>query len=159
MISFHLLCKPIFILEQFNGGLFFFKTTVAEDALLQEFFPCNNGDGNEDSGDPYSSDEFRMYEFESGCRRRDACEFAYGVFECWLHPASYRTQVCKDGKNCKRKVCFFAHTPHQLRVLPLHNQIQNHNSSSPPSSASVSVSVTSNNHYYVLCSNSSISLK
>ncbi|XP_027927203.1 zinc finger CCCH domain-containing protein 2 [Vigna unguiculata] len=54
-----------------------------------------------------------------GCNRGDACEFAHGVFECWLHPARYRTEACKDGKNCKRKVCFFAHTPRQLRILPV----------------------------------------
>ncbi|KAM1011745.1 hypothetical protein TB2_046887 [Malus domestica] len=52
------------------------------------------------------------------CSRGDSCEFSHGVFECWLHPARYRTEACKDGKNCKRKVCFFAHTPRQLRVLP-----------------------------------------
>ncbi|BAT92302.1 hypothetical protein VIGAN_07099800 [Vigna angularis var. angularis] len=39
-----------------------------------------------------------------GCNRGDACEFAHGVFECWLHPARYRTEACKDGKNCKRKI-------------------------------------------------------
>ena len=55
------------------------------------------------------------------CSRGDSCEFAHGVFECWLHPARYRTEACKDGKNCKRKVCFFAHTPRQLRVLPLNS--------------------------------------
>ncbi|TKY48885.1 Zinc finger CCCH domain-containing protein 2 [Spatholobus suberectus] len=54
-----------------------------------------------------------------GCSRGDACEYAHGVFECWLHPARYRTEACKDGKNCKRKVCFFAHTPRQLRILPV----------------------------------------
>nr|GME19836.1 zinc finger CCCH domain-containing protein 2-like [Ipomoea batatas] len=58
-------------------------------------------------------------EFRKGsCVRGDNCEFAHGVFECWLHPTRYRTEACKDGKNCKRKVCFFAHTPRQLRVLP-----------------------------------------
>ncbi|KAF5726036.1 zinc finger CCCH domain-containing protein 20 [Tripterygium wilfordii] len=58
-------------------------------------------------------------EFRKGsCRKGDACEFAHGVFECWLHPARYRTQPCKDGSNCRRRVCFFAHTPEQLRVLP-----------------------------------------
>ncbi|XP_031500701.1 zinc finger CCCH domain-containing protein 23-like [Nymphaea colorata] len=56
-------------------------------------------------------------DFRKGaCRRGDACEFAHGVFECWLHPSRYRTQPCKDGLNCRRKVCFFAHTPQQLRV-------------------------------------------
>ena len=58
-------------------------------------------------------------DFRKGnCRRGDACEFAHGVFECWLHPARYRTQPCKDGRNCRRRVCFFAHTPEQLRVVP-----------------------------------------
>lgn len=62
-----------------------------------------------------------------GCSRGDSCEFAHGVFECWLHPARYRTEACKDGKNCKRKVCFFAHTPCQLRILPV-----NHSRSASP---------------------------
>jgi hypothetical protein len=55
---------------------------------------------------------------KGGCRRGDSCEFAHGVFECWLHPARYRTQPCKDGVACRRRICFFAHTPDQLRVLP-----------------------------------------
>ncbi|KAK6944880.1 Zinc finger, CCCH-type [Dillenia turbinata] len=62
-------------------------------------------------------------EFRKGnCRKGDSCEFAHGVFECWLHPARYRTQPCKDGTNCRRRVCFFAHTPEQLRVLPQSSQ-------------------------------------
>jgi hypothetical protein len=28
----------------------------------------------------------------------------------------YRTQLCNDGTNCKRRVCFFAHTLSELRV-------------------------------------------
>ncbi|KAG4197757.1 hypothetical protein ERO13_A05G044600v2 [Gossypium hirsutum] len=58
-------------------------------------------------------------DFRKGsCKKGDSCEFAHGVFECWLHPARYRTQPCKDGTSCQRRVCFFAHTPEQLRVLP-----------------------------------------
>ncbi|XP_059276733.1 zinc finger CCCH domain-containing protein 20-like [Lycium ferocissimum] len=57
-------------------------------------------------------------DFRKGnCNRGDGCEFAHGVFECWLHPCRYRTQPCKDGGSCKRRVCFFAHSPEQLRVL------------------------------------------
>ncbi|KAI4380726.1 hypothetical protein MLD38_006887 [Melastoma candidum] len=57
-------------------------------------------------------------DFRKGaCRKGDACEYAHGVFECWLHPARYRTQPCKDGIGCRRKVCFFAHSADQLRVL------------------------------------------
>ncbi|XP_078439720.1 zinc finger CCCH domain-containing protein 20-like [Wolffia australiana] len=57
-------------------------------------------------------------DFRKGaCKRGDACEYAHGVFECWLHPSRYRTQACKDGVNCRRRVCFFAHTPDQLRAV------------------------------------------
>lgn len=57
-------------------------------------------------------------EFRKGtCRRGDLCEFAHGVFECWLHPAQYRTRLCKDETNCTRRVCFFAHKPEELRPL------------------------------------------
>lgn len=58
-------------------------------------------------------------EFRKGsCRQGDACEYAHGIFECWLHPAQYRTRLCKDEVGCNRKVCFFAHKPEELR--PLH---------------------------------------
>ncbi|KAF1897673.1 hypothetical protein Lal_00032430 [Lupinus albus] len=57
-------------------------------------------------------------DFRKGaCRRGDMCEYAHGVFECWLHPAQYRTRLCKDGINCSRRVCFFAHTAEELRPL------------------------------------------
>ncbi|CAL9148672.1 zinc finger CCCH domain-containing protein 24 [Musa acuminata AAA Group] len=55
---------------------------------------------------------------KGACRRGDMCEYAHGVFECWLHPAQYRTRPCKDGTSCSRRVCFFAHTNEELR--PLH---------------------------------------
>ncbi|KAI5421294.1 zinc finger CCCH domain-containing protein 30 [Lathyrus oleraceus] len=57
-------------------------------------------------------------EFRKGtCRRGDMCEYAHGVFECWLHPAQYRTRLCKDGTSCNRRVCFFAHVTEELRPL------------------------------------------
>ncbi|GJT54139.1 zinc finger CCCH domain-containing protein 66-like protein [Tanacetum coccineum] len=58
-------------------------------------------------------------EFRKGtCRLGDNCEYAHGIFECWLHPAQYRTRLCKDEVGCNRKVCFFAHKREELR--PLH---------------------------------------
>ncbi|MFS7944633.1 putative transcription factor C3H family [Helianthus anomalus] len=58
-------------------------------------------------------------EFRKGsCRQGDNCEYAHGIFECWLHPAQYRTRLCKDEVGCSRKVCFFAHKLEELR--PLH---------------------------------------
>lgn len=57
-------------------------------------------------------------EFRKGsCRNGDACEYAHGVFECWLHPAQYRTRLCKDETGCNRRVCFFAHKTEELRSV------------------------------------------
>ncbi|XP_047332553.1 zinc finger CCCH domain-containing protein 30-like [Impatiens glandulifera] len=57
-------------------------------------------------------------DFRKGsCRRGDVCKYAHGVFECWLHPAQYRTRPCKDGTSCNRRVCFFAHAKDELRPL------------------------------------------
>ncbi|KAK8476999.1 hypothetical protein V6N11_055675 [Hibiscus sabdariffa] len=57
-------------------------------------------------------------EFRKGtCTQGDNCEYAHGIFECWLHPAQYRTRLCKDETNCTRRVCFFAHKPEELRPL------------------------------------------
>ncbi|KAK8573028.1 hypothetical protein V6N13_048592 [Hibiscus sabdariffa] len=62
---------------------------------------------------------FACFDYCKGnCKRGDSCEFAHGVLECWLHPTRYRTQSCKDSTSCKWRVCFYAYTPKQLRVLP-----------------------------------------
>ncbi|KAK3137610.1 hypothetical protein QOZ80_5BG0454560 [Eleusine coracana subsp. coracana] len=58
--------------------------------------------------------EFRK---AGACRKGDACEYAHGVFECWLHPAQYRTRLCKDEVGCARRICFFAHKPDELRAV------------------------------------------
>ncbi|KAF8045299.1 hypothetical protein N665_5236s0001, partial [Sinapis alba] len=54
---------------------------------------------------------------KGSCKQGDACEYAHGVFECWLHPAQYRTRLCKDGIGCNRRVCFFAHLKEELRPV------------------------------------------
>ncbi|KAI4305284.1 hypothetical protein L6164_028657 [Bauhinia variegata] len=57
-------------------------------------------------------------EFRKGsCSKGDACEYAHGIFECWLHPAQYRTRLCKDEGACTRRVCFFAHKLEELRPV------------------------------------------
>ncbi|KAM0920609.1 hypothetical protein ACQ4PT_007433 [Festuca glaucescens] len=53
----------------------------------------------------------------AACRKGDACEYAHGVFESWLHPAQYRTRLCKDEVGCPRRICFFAHGTRQLRAV------------------------------------------
>ncbi|KAI5056720.1 hypothetical protein GOP47_0028538 [Adiantum capillus-veneris] len=68
---------------------------------------------------------------KGSCKKGDSCDMAHGVFECWLHPTRYRTQPCKDGRGCRRRICFFAHTPDQLRLVsPASSSL-----SSSPSSA------------------------
>eukprot|EP00803_Ostreobium_quekettii_P009972 evm.model.scf_3072.1 EVM.evm.TU.scf_3072.1 scf_3072:5480-10677(+) len=52
------------------------------------------------------------------CPRGDCCPYAHNVFEYWMHPTRYRTQICKDGPNCDRSICFFAHRLEELRVPP-----------------------------------------
>ncbi|KAL5732839.1 hypothetical protein ACOSP7_032182 [Xanthoceras sorbifolium] len=74
-------------------------------------------------------------EFRKGsCPKGDACEYAHGVFESWLHPAQYRTRLCKDEVGCTRKVCFFAHKTEELR--PVYAST----GSAMPSPSSISVS-------------------
>ncbi|KAL0697267.1 hypothetical protein Bca4012_053389 [Brassica carinata] len=93
----------------------------------------------------YSAEVCPEFRRDGDCSRGDDCEFAHGVFECWLHPIRYRTEACKDGKHCKRKVCFFAHSPRQLRVLPPENV---------SGSGSASVSPAGKNPCCMFCSSS-----
>jgi hypothetical protein len=50
------------------------------------------------------------------CIRAEKCPYAHNVFEYWLHPTRYRTQLCNDGPMCRRGICFFAHSLEELRV-------------------------------------------
>jgi hypothetical protein len=50
------------------------------------------------------------------CFSAGVCLYVLQVFEFWLHPQRYRTQICREGPGCKRRVCFFAHSEDELRV-------------------------------------------
>ncbi|CAL0326178.1 unnamed protein product [Lupinus luteus] len=77
-------------------------------------------------------------DFRKGaCRRGDMCEYAHGVFESWLHPAQYRTRLCKDGTSCNRRVCFFAHAIEELRSLYGSTGSAGHSPRSPASAPNV----------------------
>ena len=52
---------------------------------------------------------------KGNCKKGDACPLSHGVFECWLHPSKYRTQLCTEGSGCTRNLCFFAHSLEELR--------------------------------------------
>ncbi|GMH38436.1 hypothetical protein BSKO_06320 [Bryopsis sp. KO-2023] len=49
------------------------------------------------------------------CPRGESCKYAHNDFEYWLHPSRFKTEICKQGPGCSRKVCFFAHQPHEIR--------------------------------------------
>lgn len=54
------------------------------------------------------------------CAYGDQCPYSHNVFEYWLHPSRYRTQLCNIAASCNRNVCFFAHTIEELRIpLPI----------------------------------------
>ncbi|KAE8668588.1 putative Double Clp-N motif-containing P-loop nucleoside triphosphate hydrolases superfamily protein [Hibiscus syriacus] len=77
-------------------------------------------------------------EFRKGsCKQGDNCEYAHGIFESRLHPAQYRTRLCKDETNCTRRVCFFAHSQDELR--PLYGASVEYGLMSPLTPASPSV--------------------
>jgi uncharacterized paraquat-inducible protein A len=44
-----------------------------------------------------------------------SCPNSHNVFESFLHPQKYRTMMCKDRDKCSRPVCFFAHSPDEVR--------------------------------------------
>lgn len=46
------------------------------------------------------------------CPKGDDCCFAHNLWETWMHPDRYRTQMCTDGASCKRKVCMHAAAMH-----------------------------------------------
>lgn len=44
------------------------------------------------------------------------CSYAHNAFEAWLHPERYKTIMCRKGARCTRDICFFAHSPAEVRA-------------------------------------------
>lgn len=80
-------------------------------------------------------------DFKAGpCPRGDHCPYSHGVFEACLHPERYRTQLCNSGHNCRRSVCFFAHSLPELRTptcQPVAQPLQQPTPAVAPAAASV----------------------
>ena len=49
--------------------------------------------------------------------RGDNCPYAHNVFEYWLHPTRYRTQLCNDMEKCNRKVSLSLIAQHSQAAL------------------------------------------
>ncbi|GBF88752.1 hypothetical protein Rsub_01653 [Raphidocelis subcapitata] len=52
------------------------------------------------------------------CPDGDQCLNAHNLYEYWLHPDRFKTEICQHGQCCTRPVCFFAHTAEEIRALP-----------------------------------------
>lgn len=73
------------------------------------------------------------------CPRGNACLFTHNLYEYWLHPDRFRTQMCKLGPRCTRPLCFFAHRVDELR-FPEMRYADGADSSAPLSAAPSAVS-------------------
>ena len=51
----------------------------------------------------YSGTACPSYRKSGACAAGVACPLAHGVFECWLHPARYRTQVSESKGRDREK--------------------------------------------------------
>lgn len=103
-----------------NKMMFEFKVTRCPRSRAHDWTECPYAHPGEKAArrDPrifaYSGTPCPQHR-KGACMRGDACELSHGVFETWLHPSRYRTQPCKDGMACERRVCFFSHCPEEER--------------------------------------------
>ncbi|GBF87298.1 zinc finger CCCH domain-containing protein [Raphidocelis subcapitata] len=67
------------------------------------------------------------------CPKGDHCEMAHQVYELWLHPLKFRSELCRKGPLCDRKLCFFAHRPDELRSFTKEQLIATGEMAPPPS--------------------------
>mmetsp|Transcript_39590 Transcript_39590/g.112267 ORF Transcript_39590/g.112267 Transcript_39590/m.112267 type:complete len:467 (+) Transcript_39590:196-1596(+) len=100
-----------------------FKVLLCRDPNCQDWSKCPYAHPDEKATrrDPrvYTyRPEFCQGLRKNTCANGDACSYSHNVFEAWLHPQKYRTQLCKKGSLCDRDVCFFAHSEAELRQVP-----------------------------------------
>ncbi|KAL0844636.1 hypothetical protein Bca101_017882 [Brassica carinata] len=112
--------EGVYVTDEFR--MFSFKVKPCSRAYSHDWTECpfvhpgENARRRDPRKYPYSCvpcPEFR----KGSCPKGDSCEYAHGVFESWLHPAQYKTRLCKDETCCARKVCFFAHRRDELRPV------------------------------------------
>ncbi|XP_045800166.1 zinc finger CCCH domain-containing protein 23-like [Trifolium pratense] len=113
---------PIHVFSTDQFRMFEFKVRKCQRGRSHDWTECPYSHPGEKARrrDPqkynYSGNPCPEFRKLGNCTKGDSCYFAHGVFECWLHPSRYRTQLCNDGTACRRRVCFFAHTINQLRI-------------------------------------------
>lgn len=58
------------------------------------------------------------------CPRGDDCPCTHSLFEYWLHPTRFKTEICSRGSRCNRPFCFFAHKQSEIRKPNFRVQMQ-----------------------------------
>lgn len=100
-------------------AMYIYKLQLCSNDGPHDWMKCSFAHGGEIARrrDPstHSANPCSEYERNQTCTRGDKCRFSHGVWERGLHPQRYRTSLCSKGEKCDRRICFFAHTPAQLR--------------------------------------------
>lgn len=112
---------PANVLEEDDFRMFVFKVALCPRRYSHDWNSCvfahegeraKRRDPRERRYTPVACPDMKQ---NKPCPRGDRCTYAHSVFEYWLHPARYRTQLCQSGEACDRPICFFAHNTRQLR--------------------------------------------
>ncbi|GMH41822.1 hypothetical protein BSKO_09732 [Bryopsis sp. KO-2023] len=105
-----------------NFLMFTYKIVTCPRKYSHDWIECPYSHSGESARrrEPHTYKPIPCPESKGGqpCPRGDSCKYAHNDFEYWLHPTRYKTEYCKKGSFCTRKVCFFAHKPEHLRVAP-----------------------------------------
>ena len=100
-------------------AMYIYKLQMCSNDVPHDWIKCSFAHGGELARrrDPstHSANPCSEYERNQTCARGEKCRFSHGVWERGLHPQRYRTSMCSKGEKCDRRICFFAHTPAQLR--------------------------------------------
>lgn len=112
--------SPLYFADEFR--MLYFKVLPCSKRYVHDWTTCPFAH----TGEKARRRDPRLYNYTGiacpdmkkagNCIRGDKCPYAHNVFEYWLHPTRYRTQLCNDGKGCARRVCFFAHTLDEVRL-------------------------------------------
>lgn len=112
--------SPLYLTDEFR--IYFMKVLPCSKRYVHDWTTCPFAHTGEKARrrDPrlhnYTGIACPDMKKNGNCIRGDRCPYAHNVFEYWLHPTRYRTQLCNDGRNCARRVCFFAHTLEEVRL-------------------------------------------
>jgi hypothetical protein len=106
-----------------DDWLFVFKVQQCRELVPHDWSQCFYAHPGEKGArrDPrifiYRPEECAQFKDGGRCRNGDGCKLSHGVWEMGFHPLNFRRSLCRDGANCTRRTCFFAHSDEQIRFM------------------------------------------